>query len=182
MRVALLHAPDGMDDTLGALPEGVQLQHGLRRRQGIDLIVAFVSERDHLDRNFGWLVSELPADGSLWVAWPKRASGVTTDMSEGAVRDVALPVGWVDVKVCAIDATWSGLKLVLRKELRPELPARSFRDGPEAWDLRAGEDRLSAPAPARPGRPVEDTGEACDDVGADLTTSQPSGVHAVFRK
>jgi hypothetical protein len=120
MRVALLHAPDGMADTLGALPEGVQLQQGLRRRQGIDLIVAFVTERDHLDRNFGWLVSELPADGAIWVAWPKRASGVITDMSEGAVRDVALPLGWVDVKVCAIDATWSGLKLVLRKELRPQ--------------------------------------------------------------
>jgi hypothetical protein len=120
MRVALLHAPDQMEQTLGVLPEGVQLQHGLRRRQGTDLIVAFVMERDHLARNIGWLVSELPADGAIWVAWPKRASGVTTDMSEGVIRDVALPIGWVDVKVCAIDATWSGLKLVLRKELRPD--------------------------------------------------------------
>jgi hypothetical protein len=120
MRVALLHAPDQMERTLGALPEGVQLQHGLRRRQGTDLIVAFVTERDHLIRNISWLVSELSPDGAIWVAWPKRTSGVTTDMSDGAVRDVALPMGWVDVKVCAIDSTWSGLKLVRRQELRPD--------------------------------------------------------------
>jgi hypothetical protein len=119
MRVALLHAPDGIEVTLGELPEGVRLQHGLRRNQRVDLIVAFVVERDHLARNLGWLVTTLPADGVLWVAWPKRASKVPTDMTDGAVREVALPMGWVDVKVCAIDATWSGLKLVLRKELRP---------------------------------------------------------------
>jgi hypothetical protein len=119
MRVALLHAPDGIDATLGALPDGVRLQHRLRRSQMVDLIVAFVTERDHLARNIAWLVSTLPPDGAFWVAWPKRTSRVATDMTEGAVREVALPMGWVDVKVCAIDATWSGLKLVLRKELRP---------------------------------------------------------------
>jgi hypothetical protein len=119
MRVALLHAPDGIEATLGELPEGVRLQHGLRRNQRVDLIVAFVVERDHLARNIGWLVTTLPPDGVFWVAWPKRASKVPTDMTDGAVREVALPIGWVDVKVCAIDATWSGLKLVLRKELRP---------------------------------------------------------------
>jgi hypothetical protein len=119
MRVGLLHAPDGIEATLGELPEGVRLQHGLRRNQLVDLILAFVVERDHLARNIGWLVTTLPPDGVLWVAWPKRASKVPTDMSDGAVREIALPMGWVDVKVCAIDATWSGLKLVLRKELRP---------------------------------------------------------------
>jgi hypothetical protein len=119
MCVALLHAPDGIEATLGLLPDGVRLQHRLRRGQVVDLIVAFVTERDHLARNIAWLVSTLPPDGALWVAWPKRASRVATDMTEGAVRDLALPMGWVDVKVCAIDGTWSGLKLVLRKELRP---------------------------------------------------------------
>ncbi len=64
------------------------------------------------------LGTTLPPDGGFWVAWPKLASRMATDMTEDAVRDIALPMGWVDVKVCAIDATWSGLKLVLRKELR----------------------------------------------------------------
>lgn len=121
MRVALLHAPEGFEATLGALPDGVDLQHGLRRGQRVDVIVGFVTERDHLARNIGWLVTTLPPDGAFWVAWPKRTAKMPTDMSDHAVRDIALPMGWVDVKVCAIDATWSGLKLVLRKELRPEL-------------------------------------------------------------
>lgn len=118
-KVALLHAPDGIEDTLGPLPEGVRLQRRLRRGQKVDLIVGFVTEREHLARNFGWLVETLPPDGAFWVAFPKRASKVTTDMTDHAIRDVALPTGWVDVKVCAIDATWTGIKLVLRKELRP---------------------------------------------------------------
>jgi hypothetical protein len=61
----------------------------------------------------------LHVDGGLWVAWPKKASGMPTDITEDVVRDVALPTGLVDVKVCAIDDTWSGLRLCLRKELRP---------------------------------------------------------------
>jgi hypothetical protein len=64
------------------------------------------------------LMRALVADGGLWVAWPKRASGVDTDITEDTVREVALPTGMVDNKVCAIDDTWSGLRLVLRKELR----------------------------------------------------------------
>ena len=119
MRVAFLHAPDGLDTTLGPMPDGVRIQHRLRRGQHVDLILGFVKERDHLARNIEWLVTALPPDGPLWVAWPKKASKVATDMTDHAVRDIALPMGWVDVKICAIDATWTGLKLVLRKELRP---------------------------------------------------------------
>jgi hypothetical protein len=119
MRVALLHAPDGMEATIGPLPDDVRIQHGVRRGQRVDLIVGFVTEREHLARNIGWLVGTLAPDGVFWVAWPKRGSKMITDMTDGAVRDIALPMGWVDVKVCAIDDTWSGLKLVLRKELRP---------------------------------------------------------------
>ena len=119
MRVSVLHAPDSFESTLGQLPDDVKVQHGLRRRQKVDQVIAFVTERDHLAANFGWISSALPPDGAFWVAWPKRASKMETDMTEHAVREVALPLGWVDTKVCAIDATWSGLKLVLRKELRP---------------------------------------------------------------
>ncbi len=119
MRVALLHAPEGIEATLGTLPDDVRIRRRLRRGQQVDLILGFVTERAYLATNIQWLVRTLPPSGVLWVAWPKRASKMATDMTDGAIRDVALPMGWVDVKVCAIDATWSGLKLVLRKELRP---------------------------------------------------------------
>jgi hypothetical protein len=118
MRVAVLHAPEDIEATLGALPHGVRLKHGLRRNQHVDMIVGFVTEGDHLARNFAWLVSTLPPDGVFWVAWPKRTSEVATDMSDNVVRAIALPMHWVDIKVCAIDGTWSGLKLVRRKEQR----------------------------------------------------------------
>lgn len=118
MRVALLHAPDGIEATLGPLPDGARLQHGLRRNQSVDLIVGFVTERGHLARNIGWMVATLPTGGALWVAWPKRSSPMATDMTDDAIREIALPMGWVDVKVCTIDASWSGLKLVQRRELR----------------------------------------------------------------
>ncbi|HSD78139.1 MAG TPA: hypothetical protein VLA98_12070, partial [Solirubrobacteraceae bacterium] len=74
--------------------------------------------RAELERRVGRLRDAIAPDGMLWVAWPKRASGVPTDVTEDIVREVALPTGLVDVKVCAIDATWSGLKLVVRRELR----------------------------------------------------------------
>ncbi|MBV9661773.1 MAG: DUF3052 family protein [Acidimicrobiales bacterium] len=118
MEVAMLHAPEGIRTVLGDLPQGVQLREGLRRDDRVDMVIGFVTERDHLVRNIGWIVQTLPPDGAFWVAWPKKASKVSTDMSDQVVRDIALPMGWVDTKVCAIDSTWSGLKLVLRKELR----------------------------------------------------------------
>ena len=118
MRVAVLHAPDGFEAALGRVPEGIDWQHGLRRSDQVDLVLGFVTERDHLARNIGWLVSTLPPDGAFWVSWPKRSAAVPTDMTDHAVRDMALPLGWVDVKVCAIDATWTALKLVRRRVLR----------------------------------------------------------------
>lgn len=81
-------------------------------------MVAFVTARGALVRRLPGLRRAIEPDGALWVAWPKRASGVATDVTEDVVRDVALPTGLVDVKVAAVDATWSGLKLVVRRELR----------------------------------------------------------------
>ena len=78
----------------------------------------FVIERAELERAIGRLLPLLAPDGFLWVSWPKKASKVDTDITEDVIRDVALPLGLVDVKVCAVDATWSGLKLVIRKALR----------------------------------------------------------------
>jgi hypothetical protein len=116
MRTALLGAPERFEDTLGALPDGVEVATRLTGHR--DLVVVFVTERSALVRRLGALRRAIAPDGVVWVAWPKRASGVPTDMTEDVVRDVALPTGLVDVKVCAIDDTWSGLKLVIRKELR----------------------------------------------------------------
>jgi hypothetical protein len=83
-----------------------------------DVIVAFFTERPALEAALDGLRAEMEPNAGLWIAWPKQASKVQTDMTEDVVREVALPTGLVDNKVCAIDATWSGLRLVIRKELR----------------------------------------------------------------
>jgi hypothetical protein len=115
-RVAVLNAPDDFTDTLGALPDGVTVRE--RLRGPLDVIVFFTVHRADLERRIDRLKAALDPAGRLWIAWPKRASRVETDMTEDVVRDVALPLGLVDNKVAAIDETWSGLQLVIRKELR----------------------------------------------------------------
>jgi hypothetical protein len=89
-----------------------------RLAKGSDLVVFFTKRRRELERRLAALRGAIEPDGMLWIAWPKRASGVRTDMTEDVVRDVALPTGLVDTKVCAIGEVWSGLRLVVRKELR----------------------------------------------------------------
>jgi hypothetical protein len=117
MKVAVLGAPEGFGETLGELPDGVAVATRLGPASK-DMVIVFVTERVALQRRLDALRTAIAPDGMVWVAWPKKASGVTTDITEDVVREVVLPVGLVDVKVCAIDATWSGLKLVIRKELR----------------------------------------------------------------
>jgi hypothetical protein len=116
MRAHYANAPDGFPALLGELPDGVRVL--ARPADGLDLVVLFVRERRELERRLPGLQRRLDPAGMLWVAWPKRAAKLATDMTEDVVRAVALPRGLVDVKVCAIDATWSGLKLVIRRELR----------------------------------------------------------------
>jgi len=84
----------------------------------IDAAHVFVTERTMLECELRLLLPLLSRDGQIWISWPKKASKVETDITEDTVRDVALPLGLVDVKVCAVDDIWSGLKLVVRKELR----------------------------------------------------------------
>ena len=115
-RVHLPGAPAGFADLLGPLPPGVRVLR--RARAPLDLVVAFTTQRGELARRLPALQAALAPAGMLWVAWPKRAARVPTDVTEDVVRELALPRGLVDVKVCAIDATWSGLKLVTRTELR----------------------------------------------------------------
>ena len=114
--LALLHAPADFDETLGDLPAGVTT----RRRLGghCDVAVCFVTRRADYERRVDALGRAIRPDGAAWIAWPKRASGMPTDMTGDVVREVALPLGLVDVKVCAVDDIWSALKLTWRRELR----------------------------------------------------------------
>jgi len=86
--------------------------------EGVDAAHVFVTERAELERLLASLRHQIAPDGQLWVSWPKQAAEVPTDITEDTIREVALPLGFVDTKVCAVDEVWSGLKLVIRKELR----------------------------------------------------------------
>jgi hypothetical protein len=113
-RLGVLDAPD--DFTIDGLPDEVIARTAARGP--LDVIVSFHIRRAQLAARLPTLMRALHVDGGLWVAWPKRASGVSTDITEDVIREIALPCGLVDVKVCAIDETWSGLRLCLRRELR----------------------------------------------------------------
>jgi hypothetical protein len=111
-RVGLLDAPDGFDRTLGELPDGAETRTSARG--SLDVVVFFTASRSAFSRRFDSLARAIFPDGGLWIAWPKRASGLETDLTEDVVREIALARGLVDNKVCAIDETWSGLRLVYR--------------------------------------------------------------------
>jgi hypothetical protein len=114
--VAFPGAPAEFAAALGALPDGVVIE---RRTVGpLDVVVAFFVRARELDRRLERLARTIYPDGGLWIAWPKRSSGLATDLTEDVVRELALPLGLVDNKVCAIDTTWSGLRLVHRIENR----------------------------------------------------------------
>ncbi len=115
-RVALLAAPEAFEDALAPLPPGVRILH--RTGQGLDVAVLFVTERRELERRFDQVAAAIKPAGGFWVAWPKRSSKVPTDLSEDVLRQVGLPRGLVDNKVCAVTDVWSGLRFVWRKENR----------------------------------------------------------------
>lgn len=111
----LVNPPSGFTELLGDVGDAV-LQRNLM--PPIDVIVAFFTDRARLEAKWPSLIEAAQPDGAVWVAWPKKTSGVATDITEDVLRAVLLKTGWVDNKVCAIDDTWSGLRFVLRKELR----------------------------------------------------------------
>lgn len=115
-RVLLVGAPPEFG--LGPLPD-VDV-HRRAGRSPYDVVLVFAPDRRALAARFDRARRRLTTAGGLWVAWPKKASGVPTDITEDTVREIALPTGLVDVKVCAVDETWSGLRLCWRKELRAE--------------------------------------------------------------
>ena len=116
--IALIGAPERFEDTLGELPDVASVHTDLVEEARYDVIVAFVTERAELEAELPRLRARMAPACGLWIAFPKRTSGLPTDMSDHVIRDVALPTGLVDNKVCAIDATWTGVRLVIRRENR----------------------------------------------------------------
>jgi len=114
-RLLLVAPPPHADEFLAGTPAGITR---LARVAPFDVALAFVTSRRQLAAALAKLLPKLATGGMIWIAWPKKASGVVTDVTEDAVREIALPMGIVDVKVCAIDATWSGLKLLRRRAQR----------------------------------------------------------------
>ena len=120
-----LSLKDGMSAWFHAMPESVRAEIGgigLDERDapapGLNAAHIFTAERAELEQLLGELRTLIDPAGFVWVSWPKKASKVPTDIGEDVIRAICLPMGWVDVKVCAVDAVWSGLKLMIRKELR----------------------------------------------------------------
>jgi hypothetical protein len=114
--VAIIDEPDGFRDLLAPVPDDVTFTTNLRGKA--DVVVFFTTSRAAFQRRIDSLGRTIFPAGGLWIAWPKRASKVPTDMTEDVVREVALPLGLVDNKVCAISEVWSGLRIVWRKERR----------------------------------------------------------------
>ncbi len=117
-RISTLNEPASFDQALGALPENAAFVGSTAK--DVDAIVAFETSLQDFRKHLPRLANRIHSDGMIWIAWPKKASGVATDMGEDVIRDQALKLGLVDIKVCAIDEIWSGLKLVIRKENRPK--------------------------------------------------------------
>ena len=115
-RVTVVHEPDGYRSWLAPLPAGVRF--GARLTKAVDLVHVFSRDRAELGRWLKTCRETLAPETCVWVSWPKKSAKVPTDIVEDTIREIALPLGFVDVKVCAVSEIWSGLKLVVRRELR----------------------------------------------------------------
>jgi hypothetical protein len=116
MRVWFHHMPDSVRDEID--PEGLNVDEQASASDGLQCAHIFVTVRADLERELTALRELIAPNGFVWVSWPKKAAKVETDITEDVIREVALPTGLVDTKVCAVDEIWSGLKLVIRRELR----------------------------------------------------------------
>lgn len=119
-RVYAVGAPDGYLDLLAPLPPGVTMEKSLSG--ATDVIHLFTKEKQVLSSSLRDWRQRMAPGAMIWVSWPKKASKVATDITEDTIREVCLPLGLVDVKVCAVNETWSGLKLVIRKDQRDGTP------------------------------------------------------------
>ena len=118
-RIGLVNAPSNFQSELGKLPHRAIFVK--RMTDSLDIILFFVLKERELARDFAKLAQKLVSHGMIWIAWPKKSSGVATDLSFERVQRIGLDAGLVDVKICAIDETWSGLKFVYRLKDRPKL-------------------------------------------------------------
>lgn len=115
-RVCVIGAPDGYEDWLHPLPDGLVFEPQAHAQT--DLVHLFTTDKAELAQRLSDLRQRLNPAAALWVSWPKKASKLPTDITEDTIRELGLPLGWVDIKVCAVSDVWSGLKLVVRKTLR----------------------------------------------------------------
>jgi hypothetical protein len=120
MTVTVINQPTNYRQVLGQDADGVEFYD--RTRSDSSFVHLFTTRRSELEKQLSRLRMKLPDTCTLWVSWPKKSAGVPTDITEDVIRAVALPLGFVDVKVCAIDETWSGLKLMVRRTNRKKLP------------------------------------------------------------
>lgn len=124
-RIALVNAPKDFQSELTGLPDKVEFLK--QTAKSLDIILFFVLTERTLTKEFSKLAARLNANGMIWIAWPKKSSGVATDLSFGPVQRIGLDAGLVDVKICAINDTWSGLKFVYRLKDRPSLNSQKKR-------------------------------------------------------
>ncbi len=115
-RIYVKNQPDNYSELIAPVPESVTISKRLSGR--FDMIHFFTRKESELSSHLKKLMIQIEQDGMIWISWPKKASKVNTDVTEDTIRKIAIPIGLVDIKVCAVDDIWSGLKLVIRKELR----------------------------------------------------------------
>lgn len=124
-KLHLVRAPENYLKVIAPVPTGVKVAS--RMSGDIDIVHVFSTQKSQLTQTLRVCLEKLKPDGAIWVSWPKKASKVTTDITEDTIREIALPMGLVDIKVCAVDEVWSGLKLVIRKENRKPVPVARAR-------------------------------------------------------
>ena len=116
LTVVTINAPAKYRRLLGKIPDGVAFSN--RLDSSSNFVHLFTRRRSELQKKLSILRDKILENGMVWVSWPKKSSGISTDVTEDVIREIALPLGFVDVKVCAVDETWSGLKLMIRRENR----------------------------------------------------------------
>ena len=109
-------APEGYEALLDPLPDGVRFVS--RMTKAVDMVHVFTDRRARLKRALTTIRTRMKPNAVIWVSWPKKSAKVPTDLTEDSIRDIVLPMGLVDIKVCAVNDVWSGLKMVIRRELR----------------------------------------------------------------
>jgi len=116
LTVVAINAPANYRRLLGQIPDSVTFSE--RLKSGSSFVHLFTSRRSEMQKKMSILRDKISDNGAIWVSWPKKSSGISTDVTEDVIREIALPLGFVDIKVCAVDDIWSGLKLMIRRENR----------------------------------------------------------------